>query len=243
MIRPLLPLLLLALCPAAAAQTPEEIVRAFFGPAGIADKKAIYVGEMLRFAEQPTLGETLPENVSITTRSLQSTSSSVVIGVTLHVAEHAQDWYAYLGKSDGSWKLEAVRTLALTGIPGLALAELERKRNRTAEEEWALQNLRLSFRSDAELAEYLKSHARELGKIVELLAGDPEAALRAARELHIGSVERTDSGLVELVIGGTMDNSVGFLWVPRGGTAPAMSPDAYILVEHVVGPWYLFKTT
>ena len=78
---------------------------------------------------------------------------------------------------------------------------------------------------------------------IELISSDRSAAVEAARNLHIDGVKKTGSGLVELIIGGMVDNSVGFLWVPPGMAPPVISPDAYILVEHVVGPWYLFKTT
>ena len=241
--RPLLAMLFLAYCPFAAAQSPDEIVQAFFGPSGVVDKDASYTGEMLRFKEQPTLGETLPKGVSITTRPLLSTDTNVVIGVTLAIPEHAQDWYAYFRKSEGRWRLEAVRTLALTGIPSMVLAQLEEKQNRSSEEEWTLQNLRLLFKSDAELMVLLKSHSERLGKIITLIPDDHAAAVQATRDLHFASVEKTSSGLIEFVIGGLVDNSVGILWVPPGMVPPHMSPDSYILVEHVVGSWYLFKTT
>jgi len=244
MIRLTLMALLLASCPiAAAANSPEDIVQAFFGPYGIDDKNACYTGEMLGFKEQPTIGETLSLGVSITTRPLLSTDSNIVLGVTLTSAGHGKDWYAYLAKREGQWKLEAVRTLALTRIPSMVLAQLEELENRTAEEEWTLHNLRFMFKNDAELIDFLKSHTGELGKIVELISTDHSAAVQAARDLHIDSVKKINHGLVEFVIGGMVDNSVGFLWVPPGVTPPVISMNAYILVERAVGPWYLFKTT
>lgn len=244
MYRGLVLALLLAPCASVAAErSPEGVVQAFFGPSGIDDKSAYYTGEMLGFKEQRTLGETLPKGVSITTRSLQSTDSNAVLGVTLAKDGHAEDWYAYLEKREGQWRLEAVRTLALTGVPRMVLTQLEEKEDRTSEEEWMLNNLRLLFKSDAGLSDFVKSHTEELGKIVELISSDNSAALQEARALYIGSVEKTSTGLVKFTIGGMVDNSVGILWVPPDVAPPVMSSDSYILVEQVVGPWYLFKTT
>jgi hypothetical protein len=50
-------------------------------------------------------------------------------------------------------------------------------------------------------------------------------------------------GIIEINIGGMLNNSVGFLYVPEGRMPPAMSSGGYIYIEKVMDHWYLYKTT
>lgn len=229
----------------AAERTPEQIVRAFFGPSGIADKPSCYTGEMLsHFKDQPTLGQSLPRGALVGARPLFASPTRSVFGATIAYQGSTQDWYAFLARESGQWKLEAVRTLAQTGISAGVLQQLRQKSRRTTEEEWMLRNLELMLKSDAELRAFVVSHLKELGQVASLLAAGEEGAARtAARVLHVESIAKRDNGNIELIIGGVVDNVVGFAYVPNGGSPPTLSPDDYIYVEHVQEGWYVFKTT
>ena len=229
----------------AAGRTPEEVIAAFFGPNGIQDKSSYYTGEMLAdFKDQPTLGQSLPPGVQVFTRPLPTSGALSVFGVTLVKKGATQDWYAYLSQDKGQWKLAAVRTLALTGIPLRVLRELQSKSQRTPDEEWTLQNLQLSFKSDAELRDFVLSNIQRLEKVVSLAnAGQANEALSAAKQIYLSAVSKTETGNIELIIGGIVDNSVGIVFVPDGVCPPAISPSLYIYVERVLEHWYVFKTT
>lgn len=60
--------------------------------------------------------------------------------------------------------------------------------------------------------------------------------------LHLDRAQKSDNA-VYLYLGGIMDNSVGYCYVPEGSSPPEMSPNDYIMVEEIAPHWYLFKTT
>lgn len=228
---------------ASAASTPEEIVLAFFGAAGIADKKSHYSGEMLSHLDRPTLGESLPQDVRVVPRVLSRSGDRYVVAVDLVKDGETRNWYAFLRNQDG-WKMEAVRTLATMGVPAQLFEELRRKAHRTAEEEWTFQNLALLLKPDDQLKEFVRANAGKLEQIAALVReGRDEGATAAAKEMFINSAKSTGSGRIELTIGGILDNSVGIMFVPDGEAPPPLDPSEYIYVEPVLGRWFLFKTT
>jgi hypothetical protein len=84
----------------------------------------------------------------------------------------------------------------------------------------------------------------QLEQIVSLTnEGRSGEALSAAKKLFISSVAKRASGCVEFIIGGIVDNSVGFMFVPDGLSPPPIDPSNYIYVEPAVDHWYVFKTT
>jgi hypothetical protein len=63
---------------------------------------------------------------------------------------------------------------------------------------------------------------------------------RAAQELLTGEMLRLN--IASFVIGGIMDNTVGFVYSPSN-KPPQISPSSYIWVEEIAAGWYLFRTT
>lgn len=226
-------------------QTPEQVIMAFFSPSGMPGKERYYTGEMLSiYKNEPTFGESIPTGTEIALRFLSESEGRSVFGVSLTKDGTTEDYYVYMIFETGNWKLDAVRALALTGIPAMVLQELEQKPQRTSKEEWDLQNLKLLFKSDAELKNYVLSNIEQLERIVLLTMSEKsEEALSEARKLFIDSIQMKSDGRVELIIGGMVDNSVGFTYVPKGKTPPPITPNHYIYVELVRDCWYVFKTT
>jgi hypothetical protein len=77
-------------------------------------------------------------------------------------------------------------------------------------------------------------------------ASDHDEALvvleqKQLRELGLSSARRQHNG-IEILIGGIIDNSVGFLNL-QSGEPPPISPDEYIWVESLGNGWFLFRTT
>ena len=198
---------------------------------------------MLSYVDQPTLGESLPHDVQIVPRVLSRSEDRCVFAVDLVKDGETRNWYAFL-RHQGGWKLEAVRTLAVTGVPALLLEQLRGKADRTADEEWTFQNLSLLFKTDDQLKEFVRANAGKLEQIVALVReGHSAQATAAAKEISIDSAKDTGSGTIELTIGGMLDNAVGIMFVPEGEAPPPLDPSEYIYVEPVIGRWFLFKTT
>jgi hypothetical protein len=232
----------------AASPTPEEIIDAFFGPSGIADKAAYYTGEMKEsHVNDPTLGQGFVAGVTFTSRQLAlSPPDAPVYAVTIRHGDELFDWYAYFAWDEGYLKLKAVRTLGLSGIPYMAMQELGKLRSRTAEQEWQYQNLRQAFRSDQELIAHFRTEIAELDALKSLIdAKQADAVHEKMRSMHFSGYEHGQYGHLQIWIGGGLLNSVvGVLHCPATQMPlPPMNEHDYIYIEHVEGPWYLYKTT
>jgi hypothetical protein len=223
----------------------EELLRKFFGKDGIADKQAVYTGEMLEnFLGAPTLGEELSTGVEVQYRPLQRTKKSANYAVLLTEKGHSQDWYIYFVYDQGVWKLSAVRTLWLPEFFNMALHELGERTSRTPAEEYHYQNMRLVSSTDAELKTFLIKNISTLDRIAELARLDTSAANDLAKKISIDAVKVDDkSGIVTVILGGILDNAVGYIFVPVGTHPPEMSSENYIYIEQISERWFIYKTT
>ena len=101
----------------------------------------------------------------------------------------------------------------------------------------------LTIKSDSELKEYLKSTLAEFNNVIALIRkGDKQKSENSAKRLLINFV-KDEGGCIELNIGGIIDNSVGYLYVPPGVKPPTMTPDEFIHIEQIADGWYIYKTT
>lgn len=225
------------------AAQPDVLVR-FFGPDGIQDKRAVYHGEMLEhYIDRTTLGEELPKKVQVSFRKLKESKTNAVYAALVKKDNQTQDWYAFLVRVDKVWKLRAVRTLALPGLFSMVLKGLAEKSSRSEEEEWQYQNMLLTSSGDKALKNYLKSNRAKFDKIVALMkTGENKQAEATSKSMFV-EVQGKEEGIFKLLIGGIMDNSVGYLFVPPGESPPKMSPQKYIYVEQIIEGWYIYKAT
>jgi hypothetical protein len=171
-----------------------------------------------------------------------------------------EDWpdlYLYLESdaADGHWSIIAGRSLALTGIPRSLRKGLRAKPLRTAEEDAALANIELTLLSDRQLRDWFEQH-RLLFDEMRVIAqsaragnggkgtGLDDAKSRAlVKSLHLSNLSIGDDGVVNVHIGGMVDNDVGFLHAEDVKLVPPIDGVEYIWVEPVGDGWYLYKTT
>ena len=166
-----------------------------------------------------------------------------------------QDTYTYLEKVDGRWKVSAERTLALSFLLREYKEDLESKPARTPAQEALLSNVRLVVASDAELGAWFRRHAAEIEAIKDdyvasgasdwIIAKDndePGPLGERLRALGLAGIGRSEPGFVKVVVGGVLDNAVGFLF-DDGKPPPRPSPDDYIWIEPLGGGWHLFRTS
>ncbi len=101
----------------------------------------------------------------------------------------------------------------------------------------------LTIKNDSELKAYLKNNLTEFKKVVTLFSKDEkEQSEIAAKRLFINHV-RNNGGVLELSIGGILDNEIGYLYVPPGTDPPTINPSEFIYVEEVTDDWYVYKKT
>jgi len=168
---------------------------------------------------------------------------------------YVADLYFYLG-FDGTWKIGAVRRLALTGIVEMAYNGLRLKKTLTQEEQDELSNLELVLASDEVLRAWFGRNVSALNRLYELTrsmhTGEYVFLIRQEKsypkirqmlkELHLDGLEVQQDGNVQITIGGVTDNTVGFIYSPSNHPPP-IDPSSYIWVEGVANKWFLFRTT
>lgn len=232
----------------AASPTPDDVIAAFFGPAGITEKEAYYTGEMMRLhATDPTLGEGLKPGVSFMSRRLPlSSEETPAYAVTLSDGVVHMDWYAYFASDGSRLRLKAVRTAGPSGFFHDYMVQLAERAARTSDEEWEYQHLRLAFLSDRERIAHFHARIADLDALAALIkSGSAEAIQERMRLLHMRGHERGEFGHLEIWIGAGLLSSgtVGVLYAPNDLPPPPISEDHYIYIEHIEGPWYAYKAT
>jgi hypothetical protein len=162
-----LPRMALALVPL----EPLQIAEQFVAPAGWAGMKDYLSGEAARQAKRQTLGQQIPPRLQRVCELLQQGPAAAVVAVELRDSVSRSDIYLHFGKDGGGWKLQAVRSLAmtrfgatmldlLTAMPPAEVAEYNRK-HPEADHAFTLGNLKLWTAADADLAAYFDRHRAE----------------------------------------------------------------------------------
>lgn len=251
--------------------SPAWVVDRFYASRTFPEKARHITGEYAEnYADAPTMGSRLPPSVAVTSRALRVEADRATFATFLRDASHAEDWYTFLRREGGVWKIEAVRTLALPPLHRQLLESLEAQRARGELADSMVlvaETMRLTVRTDSALKAYLLANEPALRAVAERFAaarglesigadggarpagGAMEAERRALavglRALRLTAASRSADGpgCVHLVIGGMLDNEVGFIHAPAGCSPPVPSPGQYIYVEAEAPGWFIYKTT
>jgi hypothetical protein len=214
------------------------------------EARSLLTGEALTHWSTDTIGP-----ISGSPNSIVATDGGGLAARVSATAPNGEtkDFYFYLRKTS-QWQVSAMRTLSAVG-PLYMVRDMEPgKLAAIPGGTYTAENARLTLFSDRELRSWFQSHAEELRQLAALLAqssteryrvdpAEPDNApiTQKLRELALSSARRLSNGS-EIVVGGIIDNSVGFFHL-RSGEPPPISPEEYIWVESLGGGWYLFRTT
>jgi hypothetical protein len=192
----------------------------------------------------PTVGQMLPAGVIVTQRLIARHGSSEVYAVDLEKDSRTQNWYAFLREDNSKWKIEAVRTLAQAGFLHMAKQALLKKSSLTDKEKWELENITLTLSDDRSLKDFLIKNYNTFESIAEAVKNsDLNVANEIAHSIYLDKVS-LDGQKILILIGGILDNSVGFMYVPDSTLQIELTPKGeYIYFEQVQGFWYVYKTT
>ena len=154
----------------------------------------------------------------------------------------AFDVYLYLA-NDGAWRVTAARALALPKLFFDLRDSLRAQPSPTEEQRAELANIELILKSDAELRAWFVEHREALDRLAALASREAgrEQARSLAASLRLSSVS-AEGATVRVLVGGIMDNSVGFLYSPKQ-PPPEITTYEYIWVEELAPGWYLYRTT
>lgn len=148
------------------------------------------------------------------------------------------DAYFYLEKTGKTWAVSAYRAMAKPGMDMMLLAELKKRKELTPDEAFQKRNLELTLSTDSQLRAWFTANRAA----IDALANSPASGV-APKLKELGLQTRSnDSAETNILIGGMLDNTVGFLR-PGADGPPAIDPSHYIWLEDVGGGWYLYRTT
>ncbi len=214
---------------------------------------------------RPTFGERMPrDSFQLVYRCLEQDSTSAIFAVQITSGDDEGDLYVYLENGGSGWFIAAIRTLALTEIPQSVVNGVSDPSQLSVRERQVYENCRLLLSSDRKLKEYFLAYRKEFERLREILAADGTQARLKCRisfsdvdedtaalsegdqllcNLNLNTAHTSESGVVEISVGGMVDNEVGYMFVPEGQQPPRMDSSRYIYVDRIVDRWFLFKTT
>jgi hypothetical protein len=254
----------LAQSPPSAPGDHRWVVEQFFFAPRWPDKALYYTGEMkAHYVDAKSMGEFGIPARRASLRRLSMTPAEVVYTVQVTQGGRAQDWYAYLSKVGETWRLAAVRTLALRHPFFMLLDSLEATRTLPNSTRQMLENMRLTATPDSGLKVFFADRRATLEAVADGFSRESARSIAAAPDglkaptpplrslarqlatIHFRGAWRDSGrpGCVFLEIGGMIDNEVGFVRCASGATPPSMTPTEFILVEAIAPGWYLYKTT
>ncbi|GAB3232321.1 hypothetical protein GCM10027346_19500 [Hymenobacter seoulensis] len=255
---------------------PLQIAEQFVAPGGWANMREYLCCEAAGQAKRQSLGQQIPATLQRNCQLLQQNQRTAVVSVELRDSVSRNDVYLHFRRdsttSPTTWKLEAVRSLAMTqfGAPMLQLlsdmppAEVARynQKHPDADHQFMLGNIQLWIGPDADIIRHFERNKSSFERAVQLIktrgyfsgkAASPEPDLSkdtelqaVLRPLYISRVTQRNLGCtscLEFVIGGMVDNAVGLLYQPNIAAVPAMTPDHVIMLKPLGNGWYLYKTT
>jgi hypothetical protein len=223
-------------------------------------------------------GSFVDSGAVVTCRSLETTADHSTYAVFLREGAAFADMYCYLHKDTVGWKLVGIRSLAQTWVIDEAIKQLKSKSSLTDSEKWDMANAELTVASDSALKAHFQTNQATFSKIAGLVRSQHSSGSAStlhnsesvdtaeiktdsismqlrdlARKVMVtiakgGQTYSCQSGLT-LLIGGVMDNTVGYLYIPDSCTVPTIWNDGQrpgtdiIYIEQIAPGWYLYKST
>jgi len=127
------------------------------------------------------------------------------------------------------------------------------------EYDFMLGNARLTLASDSAIIRYFEDHRSDFERIKDAAVAELERLPKESertqslvedlqpdyRKLFISSVSQGYElgDVVDFLIGGMLDNSVGYFYAKDPKNVPRMDPSRIIMVREIGNGWYLYKTT
>ncbi len=253
--------------PSAETRTITAIVHRFYADSALTGRDAILTTRYAALLDTPpTPGEIIPRGTRIAIREIQRDSAHAIYETESGPEKQFADWYTYLVRDGGKWKIDNVRIFELPPAHYLILDSLDAKKNLPDTLAWMRDRMRLTTASNATLRAYFGAHETAILKLASdfethasMNAFDesgqsfPANAVQAAdkallsSELHaldFGAALRNLSALqcVRYKIGGAEQAMVGYMHFRSTCPLPKMGTDDVIYFERVAPDWYLYRT-
>ncbi|GAA3933182.1 hypothetical protein [Hymenobacter algoricola] len=158
---------------------PLQIAERFVAPEGWPQMRDYLCCEAAGQARRETLGQQIPARLRRHSELLHQDSARAVVAVELRDSTTRNDFYLHFTREAAGWKLQAVRSLAMTalGAPMLKMltemppAEVTRynQAHPAANHAFAVGNIRLWVGADADIMRHFNRRRPDFQKVVRLL--------------------------------------------------------------------------
>lgn len=248
--------------PAVAAEgSPEWLIESFFKRKEWPEVRSYYTAEMSRgYARVPHPGSVYwkPEYV-ITPREFGRTESTraMAVVITKTDGQEQTDFYVFLQRDpNGGWKIARARARTIPpGVLQMTAMTMGSRERPSPAEMWDLQRMKFFQLSDAQVKEYFAKERAKLDELATRLvrvgatgvihgatrpSGVDKETWQKVHDLGFYYVEMQPKGWIECALARVGESAVGLLWVHERAEPPVPT-EKLTLVEHLDGPWYLFR--
>jgi hypothetical protein len=250
--------------------SPLRIVEKYVSPNEFPEKMRHFCCEMYQEWMAPkTLGQQLGATVQRDVHLLYQDTAKAVVTVWLHDSVTSMDVYFYL-QHRNVWTVYAVRSLVMRDFAKQELKHLDsiplEQRGKSYTEksghtwEFDYNNAMIWGSADTLLVSRFRSQQAEFEKLEKMrekkfplkqtdsvytYALRDKKIKKQADKLFIRNIliDKRAPGSILYLIGGVLDNTVGYLYQPDPTKVPQVSAGYFILIRPIGNGWYLFKTT
>jgi hypothetical protein len=253
--------------PSAETQSISAVVHHFFADSVLPDRSSMLTPRFDKLMDTtPPPGAILPRGARLVIREISRDSANAVFETETGPATRFADWYTYLVRDAGKWKIDNLRVFELPPVHYLILDSLEVKKNLPDSIAFVRDRMRLSASSNAALKAHFAAHKAAILKLASMFESHaaitgfdesgatipanalPEAngkALSAAMHaLDIGAaLRRLDAPqCVRYKIGGVDETTVGYMHFGASCTKPVVGREDVMYMERVAPDWYVYRT-
>lgn len=232
-----------------ASTSPLWVADQYFVASEFPDERAHITGEFARrFGTEPSLGSLLAPGATVALRPLAEHGDSAIVAATVTnpVSRRVAEWYTYLVRDAGTWKMYAIRTVQFSPRFYARLDSLAGGAHIADAPPGQRASMTLAAASDSALRAFVMAHEGLLDSLVAAYHAAPGAPAMldvSDSTAVVTTIFRNpaNSGCTFVRINGEGRRQVGALRADSGCRIPPMSPAGLVYTEHVQGGWYAYR--
>jgi len=224
--------------------SPEWLVDMFFKQTYFPDKELYFIGDMLEDVNYPTIGEELNGRGNVLFRAVEHNDRNAVYSIDIKDTKSNVNFYCYLQKVSGNWKIGAVRKFEFPDFIYSSADSLSRIENLPDSVSSLLGSLKLMTGSDENLKTFLSENINVFYNIVRTFNNNETEILKFhMSKLNLDYIFMDDlyPGCIFILPGKFNRIEVGFIYSKNNSALPKITPGRYIYIEEVLLNWYVFR--
>jgi hypothetical protein len=249
------------------AQSVTAVVHHFFADSILPDRSGMLTPRFDKLMDTtPPPGAILPRGARLVIREISRDSANALVETETGPETHFADWYTYLVRDGGRWKIDNLRVFELPPAHYLILDSLETKKNLPDSIAFVRDRMRLSASSNAVLKAHFAAHKAAIMKMASMFElhtaitgfdesgatipanalpeSDRKALAAAMHALDIGAALRKLDAprCVRYKIGGVDETTVGYMHFGASCAKPVVGREDVMYMERVAPDWYVYRT-